>query len=118
MNQTQVKYVKQRIDDIYNTKRAAIKSKYIWVKKERTLEEKVALIQSGEFTIQSESAPYAKYAMDIRINFGDESNPNLKQEAEAYEKLRSARTKLLDELILGDSEAMLSALINFEKEEY
>lgn len=118
MNQTQIKYVRQRIEEIYNTKRASIKSKYIWVRPVRTLEEKLEAIKSGNYTVKDNVADYAKYLLDARVLFGDEENPNLKAEAEAYDKLRNNKTDLLDNLILGDSETMLAALVEFEKEEY
>lgn len=118
LNQGQVKYVRQRIEDIYSEKKAAIKSKYIWVKVEKTLEEKIALIKSGNFTLRSDYAPYAKHSIDIRIIFEAEENPNLKDEAEAYKKLNEKRKSLLDNLILGNAEEFLEALNSFEGEQY
>lgn len=118
MNQTQIKYARERITEVYREKKAAIKSKYIWVKLVLPLEEKLRRIVAGEYEIRKESPHWAKDDINHAIRFEPDENPNLKEELEAYRKLDAAYKTIIDNLILGDQQDALNALTEFEKTEY
>jgi len=133
MNQTQVKYARQRAQEIFNDKKAALKGKFSAPGKTLTLPEKLAALQAGEFTIV-EPIPmtvrdsYAgvviyddyrhnnKSALESRIKFNAETAPtyDTKGEEAAHKALKSAYLALTDELMLGDNQEALKLLKAFE----
>ena len=121
MNNVQTTYVKKRIEEIYQENRAKIKAKYVWVKPVLTVNEKLALIAAGKFKfregVENNRSIYNN-SLDNGLIFEETQNPNLKAEAEAYAALNVERTRLLDELVLGDVEEALALLNNFAKKEF
>ncbi len=115
MNSTQVTYIKKRIEEIYAENKQKIKSKYVWIKPILTVAQKIELIRKGEFTAKADNH---FNSLDSTLVFEQTENPNLKLEAAAYEALRLERTRLLDNLVLGEVQEALTLLENFAKKEF
>ena len=123
MNQTQVKYARQRAQEIYNTKKAEIEKEYNRQPKQMTVLEKVAALREGRFEIVEPTAmPYDLYTyrsvgVDMYIRYTavkDQPKPDLKEMNERLAKLKSAYLSLTDELMLGDNQEALKLLKAFE----
>lgn len=136
MNQTQVKYARQRAQEIFNDKKAALKGKFSSPGKTLTLTQKLNALEAGEFTIVEPASaqntanlssvylevysayPYRsnKSELEQRIRFNAETAPtyDTKAEDEAHKALKSTYLALTDELMLGDNQEALKLLKAFE----
>ncbi len=114
MNSTQITYVRKRIEEIYAIKSKEIKNNHIWIAPVLSVKEKLERIKKGEYKLKAD-LPYNKGSLDVHLIFNGQDNPNLAKEAAAYEKLRKERTRLIDELLLGDVKEALALLETFEK---
>lgn len=113
MNSVQTTYVKKRIEEIYATKSQEIKNKFRWVAPVLSLEEKLERVKQGKFTLKVGKNFYN--SLDTGLEFEGLSNPNIKAEVDAFEHLRKERTRLMDQLVLGDVDEALIILADFEK---
>lgn len=115
MNQSQLKYARERAEKIYSAKRTAIVEKHTTEAVEFTTEQKIKAIKDGAYTVdKSQMRDGWRWADCIR--FKGERNrfiDNGKVQAET-KTLDSTYRKLMDELILGDNEKALELLRAFE----
>jgi len=123
MNQTQVKYARQRAQEIYNTKKTGIEKEYNRQPKQMTVLEKVTALREGRFEIIEPIAmPYDPYVyrpsgVDMYIRYTDvkdQPKPDLKEMNDRLFKLKTAYLSLTDELMLGDNQEALKLLKAFE----
>ena len=112
MNQTKLKYVRERAQAIYNRKQEQVRDKYRADK--MTVEEKVEALQKGEFTIKVPEESYNRSSWVSYVEFNAEPRANKNAMNDELEKLREQYIALKDELILGDEVEALKLLKAFE----
>lgn len=118
MNQQQVKYLKERIEVIYNAKCADIKAKFASTATSLTKEEQLAQIKSGKAKLKSPLDNYT-YLREAFTYEGESKTKELqtkaaKKIAEEIANLAVIKRQLVDELLLGDSSEALNKLKQFE----
>ena len=118
INNTQVTYVKKRIDEISKKKRDEITRKYAWTKPKISVSDKIKFIQSGKYSILERLNPDIETNIDWVVVFEEAKDPYVKDRADALVKLESQRIELMDNLMLGDVDEALEMLNNFSKTEY
>ena len=111
MNQAQVKYARTRIDDIAAKKRLEIQDKFTVQKPIMSFEDKIEAIKAGQFA-------KGKYdGLDYIVFDALKDEGKERRELDKKKELDAVgafKTKLLDELMLGDSEEALKAIQDFE----
>lgn len=118
MNQQQIKYARERIGEIYTKLKKKIAEDHTIEAVTLTLEEKIQAIKDGEFSVPiTDHKPYYNNLNNLKFN---KEAPRLMAEGfdKAIASLEVKRTKLLDDLMLGDAEDALNALSEFENGEY
>lgn len=117
MNQTQLRYARQRADSLYQDKIKTISAKYTTAAVRFNADEILAALKTGNFIIKEPTArgAYIGYLRDY-IEFPGETRETKNIEAINKElgALKATFTALMDELILGDNEAALKMLKAFE----
>lgn len=135
MNQTQVKYARQRAQEIFNEKKSRLKKDFSKPGKTLSLKDKLKALQLGEFeivepvvnqTVAMRNGISISYYDDYRYNnrSGLESCIQFKAETKptfdaaghtaAEKALTEAYRALTDELMLGDNQEALKLLKAFE----
>lgn len=116
MNQSQVKYVRQRAESMYNTKRSAILSKYRVNPVYITNSQKLDALRVGKFSIDEKGMDGFNRNWYSCVVFEDEVIPTVDTIAQAAEvdALYARYNTLMDELVLGDNEVALELLKAFE----
>lgn len=107
MNQTQIKYARQRLEKIYGEKRRAIEARYKqtgW-----SFEQLIDFLKAGDFTVTGDRGYWA-----YNIKFPDPEQPDLEAKKAEFEKLDKAFERTMDELIIGDSDLALELIKSFE----
>ena len=125
MNRDQVKYVKERISDIFNVKKREIDSRLQEIPKDLNLDaqEKLDLIKQGKAKRRpwNEIQPYTDfvyaytYPQDVEIDKIKKANDTFKKRN--LSKLETLRNSLMDTLMLGDTDiayTLLNELENFK----
>lgn len=114
MKQTQIKYVLERIEAIVKTKREAIRIKYKHVL-DFSDNDKVELIKnhSVPFKTPVHFDRYTRY-MDCFDYSGTAYYAEKTKMAACLDALEAYRTRLIDQLILGNSEKAIQKLEDFE----
>lgn len=111
MNATQLKYAKERAQQLYNTKSRQINEKYTVTP--LTTEEALAALEAGEFTLKEPSG-YYKNSWYNYVSFNKAPTPDKKAQDKEQNELKEQYTRLLDELVLGDNQQALELLKAFE----
>lgn len=109
MNQSQLKYARERAERIKRDRQTAIRAKFAPV--ELPEKDRIAAIKRGDFTVKK-SISRLNYVSDILTINGETTRDQKSQDA-ALLKLDSDYAKLMDELILGDNEKALELLKAF-----
>jgi len=116
MNQQQLKYAKQRVDDLYSAKKTALRNKFTIPGVCLTEDEKLEALRKGEYEVTPAIQGYGDRSWHYRIHFPQE-RPTVvdKVAVDAAEKeLKATYRKLMDELMLGDNEQALQLIKEFE----
>ena len=118
MKQTQINYVIKRIEDIVKTKREAILKEYKHVL-DFSANDKVALIKnhSVPYKVPVHFDRYTRY-MDCFDYSGTAFYAEQKKMNDCLDALEAYRTRLIDQLILGDAEEVLPQLQTFSQTEF
>lgn len=112
MNQSQLKYARERAQKIKRDRQNANIQKF--QAQQLPDEERIAAIQRGDFSIRA-TVTRATYVYDI-LEIHGETPEDRAGLALAQEKLETEFTKLMDELVLGDNEQALALLREFSAE--
>lgn len=110
MNQSQLKYARNRAEELLKAKESAITKKYTTEAISLSNDEKIEAILTGSFEVNKGDGWWYN-----RINFSetprkiDTDKRNLE-----VNKLRAHFTKIMDELVLGDNIEALKMLQEFE----
>lgn len=111
MNQAQVKYARNRIDEISSQKLKEVQEKYSYKGVSLSFEEKIEEIKAGRFT-KGKYEDLSYIVFDAQKDLDKDRREAAKSiETEAIKKFK---TQLLDGLMLGDSEEALKAIKDFE----
>lgn len=118
MKQTQIKYVIERIEAIVKTKREAIRKKYKHVL-DFSDYDKVAMIKnhSVPFKTPEHFDRYTPY-IDCFDYSGTAFYAEKTKMKACLDALEAYRTRLIDQIIIGDSEEALSQLQTFSQMEF
>ena len=118
MKQTQLKYVIERIEAIVKTKREAIRKKYKHVL-DFSDNDKVEMIKNHSVPcmIPVYFDRYTRY-MDCFDYSGTAFYAEQKKMNACLDALEDYRTRLIDQIILGDAEEALSQLQTFSQMEF
>lgn len=104
MNSQQLKYAKERLEQLYRQKSDALGSVYSWG---LTQEEKIRAFHDGDYGVELKNNGF------VVVFSGDEEKKEFKRKESV--KLKEEYNRIMDELVLGDQEQAL-ALINQFKE--
>lgn len=115
-----MKYAKQRLNELYSSKKSSLKDKFSTVGVKLTQQQKVAALKAGEFTVTDEPTSkkdsYYEPAWSAYIKFNAET-PN-QTDVEGLKvvenELKSKYTAAMDELMLGDNAEALRMIREFE----
>jgi len=114
VNQTQIKYARERAASILKQKIVEARDKFTTPAKTLNTEEKLEALKAGKFTINAPVTGRSMWwynAVDFGETFATTDTDKLKVETD---KLNSTFERLMDELILGDKEQVLKMLKEFE----
>lgn len=112
MNQSKIKYLRGRVEEIYKERANSVTAEYR--KKALTNDEKFELLKAGKFSIRSQPVnPYDR-SLETFIEFEGIEEPNLEERDTRLKELSATKTKLLDEIIMGDETEALALLRGFE----
>jgi len=114
MNQSKIKYLKQRVDDTYNEKKRVIDLSYR--KKTITPDDKLEALKQGKFVIREDVSRTYGHSIDDFVIFEGFPDPDLKERDAKLAELLKKKTELLDEIVLGDEENALQLLRGFAGE--
>lgn len=119
MNQQQIKYLKERIEDIYIGKCSDITEKYSVKETSLQKKDKLAQIRNGKAKLRSDNEIGSYICFDSFIYEGEEKLKAAAQKAKEkvnseVAKLEDVKTRLIDELMLGDAEEAVAKLAKFE----
>lgn len=117
MNQTQVRYARERAKDIFTRRRDALRDKHTTQPVRLSSNDKLKALKSGEFTIIPSTQRNRYDNWSNSVVFNGEVNGGLNADAynREYVKLEAEFTKLNDTLVLGDNEEALRLLEVFDK---
>lgn len=112
MNQSQLKYARERAKTIFDRRCADIRERHSVKPVSLADEEKLTALRKGKFTILDSSNGRHWY---WRIKFDAETEGSVDQKAVDAEiaALKDTYTKLIDELVLGDCDKALEMLTAF-----
>lgn len=111
MNATQMKYAKERANEIYRNRQRAIEDKYR--AKQLTTEQYLDALEAGRFKIDRTKAN-DRWNWTTAVIFID-VEPDKGARQKEIDELAEVYRNLIDELVLGDNEEALKLLKNFEK---
>lgn len=117
MNQTQIKYARERAAAIHKRRSADLQAEHTIAPVTMTVDEKLKAIKSGAFSIVPPKDRQSGYnsGWSTHVIFRDEVKGGLSPSfGKAKAKLDAAFTKLNDELVLGDNEMALKLLEAFD----
>jgi len=114
MNSTQLKYAKGRANDIYRERNDAITKKYKAKCKTISEKDKLKALLKGEVSIKPyKEGAYYQNAWYNYVVFHDEVEFDFASCKKEEEALKNEYQKILDQLVLGDSEEALRLLEQF-----
>lgn len=115
MNQTQLKYARERASSIRKRREEVLKDKHTTPSIKLSTDDKLKALKAGAFKV-SKATPASLWYNSV--TFTDEVVGGLNQKAFDAEKaaLDVAYNRLIDELVLGDHEEALRLLRAFEAE--
>ena len=115
MNQSQVKYVRQRAEQIYIDKQRVIRTEFTQPAVVLTGTQRVEALKAGRFEYRGDPDEGSPHQFFYNIRFIDET-PSVITAGyqDALDELKENYTELMDELILGDNEVALQLLKDFE----
>lgn len=113
MNQTQLKYAKERAEGIFKRAKENLKTKHTVPAFRLSREERFQALEQGHFKIDR---GLTRHHLEDQIIFFAENNQEFNQIAHDADlaKLTLDYNKLLDELVLGDNQEALKLLQAFE----
>lgn len=121
MNQQQTKYAREKLNIVYNQKQREINDKYN--PKYLNTTEMLEALKAGEFTfkdkLKEDRWGGSGYVRDF-VQFDAEliaEEQRIKRD-ELLKELSETKSRMMDELILGDVQEALSILRSFEAKEY
>jgi hypothetical protein len=115
MNQSQMKYARQRAEEIKTKKLQDISTKYTTPAVTLTTEQRIKALKAGEYTIDNKQINSGYYWYNaIKFNGDTPRTIDTEKAAKEHAKVKETFTKLMDELILGDNEEALRLLVAFE----
>lgn len=119
MNQTQIKYARERANAIYTRKQNDLRKLYTTEAKLLSTDEKLKALKAGAFTIvpqKDRNDSGFRRSWDNFVLFTDEIKGGLNTDAfeKAKAKLDADFTRINDELVLGDNEQALKLLEAFD----
>lgn len=115
MNQTQVKYARERAASIYKRRCADLTKKHTVEAVILTTDEKLKALKAGAFTVKPAKDRRSNYSWSENVIFAGEIKGGLDDKYEmAKAQLDAAFTRLNDELVLGDNEQALRLLEAFD----
>lgn len=118
MNQTQIKYIKQRAESIYTKHRNNLSDQFTQKAVTLTSAEVVEALRAGNFAIVDHAENIRSTAYNIRefIVFPTECHRIVDDKGlvKPLTELKIKYEQLMDELILGDNEQALALLKAFE----
>jgi len=116
MNQTQIKYARQRAEAIFSDKSKALEIKHNTKGVSLTIKERLDALMDGDFSIKEPSDYQGAHQWHYQVVF-DAEKPAV-FDRDSYEKdhkeLKTAFNALMDELMLGDNQEALKLLKAFE----
>lgn len=100
MNQAQVKYIRNRAEQIYIDKQRAIRTEFTVPAVTLTGSERIEALKAGRFEYHGNPDTCAPHQFFYNLRFTDET-PQYVQDGyqEAFDELKVQYTKLMDELI-------------------
>jgi hypothetical protein len=104
MNNSQIKYVKEKLAQILKDKVSAIADRY--EVKRMTVEEKLSALKAGEFLIKEPSASYYRDNWSSWVVFNEPKVATKARDAE-IELVNRRYTEVMDEIMLGEDAAAL-----------
>jgi hypothetical protein len=116
VNQSQIKYARERAKTVYDRKAAALKEQYTIPAVKLTAEQKIDAILNRRYSVVEDGLGSSSgHYWHQHIKFHDEREASF---MDGYVDIRleldAKYAALLDELILGDSETALSLIKAFE----
>lgn len=117
MNQTQLKYAKERVLKIYNSKAKEITVKFTTPAVTLTTDQKMSALKKGDFTVKSQALGQSNLWYNL-IDFGETyAKVDTAGRDAALKELNNKFEQLMDELVLGDNETALAMIKEFESVE-
>lgn len=115
MNQTQLKYARERAAKTFTARKAALEKKFTTPAVKLTSIEKLEALKAGKFKIDTKT-DQLRYGWDHGVTFPAEKPRKFDQKGfdEALAALTERYDALVGELVLGDNEAALALLKAFE----
>lgn len=115
MNQTQLKYARERANKIFKEKEVALTNKYTTPAKTLTTDQKLEALKAGDFKIvKSTKGSYNRMWWND-VDFGETfAVIDVEKRDPELAELRKKFEALTDELVLGDNETALQLLKDFE----
>ena len=122
MDREQLKYARQRANEIYSTKLNSLNEQFYSPGKTLTSQEKLEALKAGKFTVsdipvtQRRRDYYGDPSWTNYVVFTDETEATTDAEGlkKAQTDLRTKFNKMMDELMLGDNDEALKLLREFE----
>lgn len=116
MNQTQVKYARQRAESLFADKQKKLEAKYRDPGVTLDINGKLDAIRNGEITIKKPADYQGAHQWSYQISFNAERPPVFDRDGydEAIQELKTEFDSLMDELVLGDNAEALKLLKAFE----
>lgn len=117
MNQQQIKYARQRIEQLYAEKRKEIQLKTRTDAVILTAAQKCEALRNGEFIVDKSALTANCYSWQYAIRFPAEQPAQIDHEEfkRLSAKLDALYTKTMDELMLGDNEEAAKLIKAFEE---
>jgi hypothetical protein len=115
MNQSQIKYARERATAIHTKRTNGLQAQFTTPALRLSTEEKLAALKAGAFRTDPK-AEDIRFGWDRGVIFKAEKAAKYDKDGHVAAKaaLDATFAKLMDELILGDNEAALAMLRDFE----
>jgi len=116
MTQAQVKYARQRAEQVYADKKSTLRQEFQDKGVMLNIEDRLRAIVDGEFTVTETQEHEGAHSWYYHIKFNAERNPVFDNDGytAAEKELRTLFIKLTDELMLGDNQEALKLIKEFE----
>lgn len=113
MNQTQLRYARQRAQEMLEDKQKTLRAKHLTKAVQFTVDDKIQAIKDGRYELTRRGGIHS---LEYNIKFPEETPSRLDQEAfdKEYAPVLKAFNTMMDELVLGDNEVALKLMKAFE----